>query len=154
MAAIRIKTTPKKLLDRIMSLENRYYMLHHYMGLVEYKKQDDLVKMLKDKPWQDYLDSLGQGLALSLMTLREQFSNESEVRLLYSYEPNQHDNSWVKENVFIVDNTCVLPFEWTGIIDEILLGPLVTCDDEQRLTNLFQQRGIDCAILSSEFRQI
>jgi hypothetical protein len=134
--SVRIRTTVGKLLAGIMSPHDRFYMLHHYIGRVQYRSLNDIQTWLANSHFADFLDSQGFGLALSAMTLRSKYSSEKEVRLLYSYAP-QDDNPWVARNVSATAKTCAIPFDWKGVIDEVVLAPHLPSADVKRIKEFF-----------------
>lgn len=151
--SIRVKTTPRKLMDHAMNINDKYFMLHHNLGLVQYLDEKDISGWIVNSHYSSHLDSLGQGIALSTMVLSDIHSSEQEVRLIYSYSP-QEDNPWVKDNVAIKEEgkLCAMPFNWGAIIDEILLGPMLSINNEDAIRTLLNDRGISCNISSSQFR--
>lgn len=149
--SIRVKTTARKLLDKLMNTNDRYFMLHHHIGKVQYEKEQDILDWLNNSDYTTHLDSIGQRLSLSLMLLRTIFSSEQEIRLLYSYKP-QEDNPWVEKEIIKNDKTCTLPFEWDGAIDQILLGETMGSSDENELINTLKNSNLNCNIESSKFR--
>jgi hypothetical protein len=150
--SIRVKTTPRKLLEHLMHIEDEYFMLHHYIGKVEYHAQQKIKEWRANSHYTSHLDTLGQGAALSLMALSTKFSDEKEVRLLYSYLP-QHDTQWVNSNVKIIGNNCQHPFNWKCIIDEVVIGPHVPSGGRQDMSTFLSSFNIVCIIKNSMFRQ-
>ena len=120
--AVRIQTTAGKLLNGVMSLENRFYMLSHFIGKVWYHPPADIIRWVNNSHYTDFLDSLGQGAVLSLMALRDNFAPEEEARLVY-WRQDQADNDWVAKNVAVDGNLCRVPFDWANLIDEVVIGP-------------------------------
>jgi hypothetical protein len=150
--SIRIKTTPRKLLEHLMRIEDEYFMLHHYIGKVEYRTQQEIIDWRDNSDYTAHLDTLGQGAALSLMALRTQFSDEKEVRLLYSYSP-QPDTQWVNSNVKIIGNICQHPFNWKNTIDEVVIGPHVPSGGMQHVNTFLSNFNIACITKNSLFRR-
>lgn len=149
--AVRITTTPRILMDRIMNVQNTYYMLHHYIGAVRYQSESEIREWLTNTHYSDFLDTLGQGLALSAMTLSTKYTDEKEVRLLYSHHP-QPDAPWVNDNVVLKGNVCEIPFDWKGAISEVIIGPYMPIDGEIEMRRLLNMKGIGCDIRYSQFR--
>lgn len=77
--AVRIKSTPRKLLSSLMNTNDVFFSLHHYIGKVLYEEVTDLCNFFSDPDWQKHLDSQGQGAALSLMRLQEDLSVHSAL---------------------------------------------------------------------------
>lgn len=147
--AVRIKSTPRKLLNALMSLDDRFFMLHHYIGKVNYYDVDDLVQYFKQTHYSDHLDSLGQGAVLSLMALRNCFESEQEVRLLCSYDPSSSD--WVAKNLTKPQHPplCRVPINWSQILDEVVLAPGLDESTLNNVSNLLINKSINCLVKSS-----
>lgn len=147
--SVCIQSTPRKILIAAMSRENPFYMLHHHIGKVEYTDADTIRESFRGQDFEKHLDSLGQGAVLSLMQLRSAVSVEREVRLVYSYMPNEN---WVQQHVKLVSDFCKIPFAWDNVIDEIVVGPLVVNGGEAILKSKLQQLNINRPIISSTHR--
>lgn len=149
--SVRIKTTPRRLLERVMHIEDTYFMLHHYIGGVQYLSGKNIKKWRRNTPVVEHLDSLGQGIVLSLMALRTKFSDEEEIRLVYTHIPNDA-MPWISTNVQFVGDLCKHPFSWKEIIDEIIVGPNVPDGGEKEIREFMSAHGIVCHIKNSIFR--
>jgi hypothetical protein len=145
--AVRIKSTPRKLMSRLMNNEDQFFMLHHYIGKVEYHSQDEIINYFSKTHYSHHLDSLGQGAALSLMALRNQFSSEQEIRLLYSYDPNSND--WVRDNILQNGYLCPVPFNWHEAVDEITFSPTTTECEKLKLNTILKQHSVNCTVQNS-----
>jgi len=147
--SVRIKSTPRKLMAAAMNLKDPFYMLHHYIGKVEYKEADAISESFGRQDFEQHLDSLGQGVVLSLMQLRTAVSVEREVRLVYSY---MRDDNWVQQNVELSGDFCKIPFVWDGVIDEVVVGPLVADGGKARIKATMRGLNINCSIVGSIHR--
>lgn len=127
-SAVRVKTTPRKLLSKSINVNDIFFNLSHFIGKVKYLPDKEFEDSFENTPYYEYLDSLGHGLANSFFVLGESFKHEKEVRLLYAYHPK--DNEWAINNVNIVDDLCSIPFDWSGVIDEVVLCPNGLGDSE------------------------
>lgn len=119
--AIRLKTTPRKLLSSAINPNDKFYSLSHFLGAVDYMQDDEFEELFTSTPYENHLDSLGIGLAKSFFVLGESYAHEQEVRLLYAHHPN--DNDWVQANVKINDGICAIPFDWHSVVEDIVLCP-------------------------------
>lgn len=146
--AVRVKTTVHKLLDRIMNLQNIYFMIDYHIGKVEYCNEKEILDWISNSSYLDFIDSLGQSTAISLMTLCDDLTDEKEIRLVYSYGP-QEDNKWVKENVIIADGLCRHPFSWENVVDEIIFGPSTTQKEYIDSNDILNTLNIRCPINKS-----
>ena len=126
LPAIRIRSTPRKLLSTVMNEDNPFFMLHHFIGKVSYSSKGEIDEWIGNPDVSVHLDSLGQSLALSVMKLRSHLVDEKEVRLVYSHSPAGND--WVQKEVEIEGDLCRLPFNWVGIVDGFSVGPQVADD--------------------------
>lgn len=146
--SVRIKSTPRKILNAAMNTTNPYFMNHHHMGKVMYTDAGQIIASF-GKNFEAHLDSLGQGGVLSLLNLRKSLATEREVRLIYSHMPHE---SWVCKNVVLCGNYCKTPFDWKSVVDEVVVGPLVADGGEAVLRRKLLALSIDCPIFSSSFR--
>jgi hypothetical protein len=146
--AVRVQTTVGKLLAAVMSPDNRSYMLSHFLGRVSYHPVAKIARWVQNSHYTDFLDSLGQLAVLSLMALREDFAPEEEARLVYWHHPST-DNPWVENNVRVEGEYCRVPFDWSGVIDEVVVGPDVGFFRRACIWKFFRRRKIRCPIRKS-----
>ncbi len=142
--AVRVKTTVGKLMDKIMHLPDRYYMLNYHIGKVEYHDPQEIKEWIKKSHYTEFLDSLGQSTALALMAIRNVFSSEEEIRLVYSHKL-QEDNQWVEHNIKIENDLCRHLFIWDGVIDDILFDPDTTQQEFYRYIRDFKDSNVNCS---------
>ena len=149
-AAVRIKTTPRNLLQSVINLNDNCYTFSHFLGAICYMPDHEFEELFTNTHYQEYLDSLGHGLAKSFFILGESYKHEQEVRLLYVHHPS--DNDWVKKNVEIKGDICAIPFDWQGIIDEIVICPDGISDSKlNTLNNTLQKANIVTDVCASKF---
>lgn len=146
--SVRVQSTPRKLLDAAMSRDNKFYMLQHFIGKMQYATNVEIEAYFSDPNWEKHLDSLGQGIAASFLRLNNNLSSEDEVRLLYDHT----DEAWPKINVRIVDRFAKVPFDWLAAVDGVVVGPFVSDEDEAIVRSELQGFGINCAVSSSPTR--
>jgi hypothetical protein len=151
LPAVRMQTTPRKLLSAVMNVNNPYFMLHHFIGKINYCSSQEIDDYVNKPDITDYLDSLGQELAFSVMNLRNHNSHEQEVRLVYSHSPDGND--WAKSNAQIHEGLCRLPFKWDGVLSSIIVGPNVEDGGESDLISTLTALGYDIPVWSSSFRR-
>lgn len=147
--AVRIKSTPRKLLNALMSLDDKFFMLHHYIGKVDYLDLADLVKYFKNTHYEYHLDSLGQGAVLSLMALQNCFSSEKEIRLLCDYDPTSC--IWVRDNIIKPNGLllCKVPVSWSQILDEVVLNPGSSEVNLKRVSDFLNENHLICPVSNS-----
>lgn len=142
---LRVQSTPRKLLDAAMCRRNRYYMLRHFIGRMQYADATEIEAYFSDPNWEKHLDGLGQGLAASFLCLSEDLEDEDEVRLLYSHSADL----WSRRHVRIHTTFASVPFDWQLAIDGVVVGPLVPNGGEASMRTELTQRGIRCPVTSS-----
>ncbi|RJL50491.1 hypothetical protein [Pectobacterium carotovorum] len=141
LPAIRIQSTPRRLLTSLMNVDDKFFSLHHYIGKVKYEEIDDLCNYFSDPFWEKHLDSQGQGAALALMRLQADLSFEQEVRLIYQYNPK--DNQWVTDNVRQYENLCEVPINWSSAIENIIYSKNTNSNE---LKDLLSDKNITCPV--------
>ena len=142
--AVRVESTPRLLLDHLMCVQDQWFMLRHFVGLVLYEDKTTIDAWISDPDYSKHLDSLGHTLAQSLMLLPRDFKSEEEVRLLFTLLRNS-PTKWLKNNVKCKDTTCQIPFEWCGAIKSIVFGPMINRDQEESFNRLLTKEGIQPA---------
>lgn len=147
--SVRVQSTPRKLLTAAMHSNNPYYSLHHAIGKVEYLSRAALDAYSQDPNFENHLDSLGQGIALSLMRLHTEMEPEDEVRLLCNYMDSE---PWVANNMRLTGEFLRVPFDWNGTVDSVLVGPRVETGGLHRIVHRLQRFGIACPVASSATR--
>jgi hypothetical protein len=151
LPAVRIQSTPRKLLSEVMNVSNPYFMLHHFVGKIQYSSQTEIESYISKPDVWEYLDSLGHELAFSVMYLRNCVASEQEVRLVYSHSPDGND--WVEKNVKLGDGLCRIPFRWDSIVGGITVGPNVKDGGEAALISALRALGHNFPVWSSSFRR-
>jgi len=82
---IRLRTTPRKLLNSLRSQVKSFPELRCFIGKVQYKTKKNLETCFSEI---NITNSNGSGIAETLLYKRKQFSHEKEVRLIYSGDDN------------------------------------------------------------------
>ena len=139
---IRIKSTVGKIMHEMLNLDNPFCMFHFYAGLVDYFEQKDIDNWLSECHYTDFLDSLGQLSVSSLMALRNRFSDEKEIRFVFRLIPANTKNPFIKNHVIIRDNLCKHPINWTSVIDEIVLDPLIKDEEFEKTVRKLRAHGL------------
>lgn len=146
--SVRVQSTPRKLLDAAMSRDNKFYMLQHVIGKMQYATDAEIKAHFSDMNWEKHLDSLGQGIAASFLRLDENLANEDEVRLLYDHS----NEAWTGTNVRVVDRFAKAPFDWFTAVDGVVVGPFVSDRGEAIIRSELQGFAINCPVSSSPTR--
>ena len=136
-------------MNEITNLENPFFMLQYRIGKVSYHDEQEIEQWINDAHYSDFLDSLGQYSALSLMALRTNHSDEKEARLLYTHMPDDLDNIFIRDKVLFEGSVCKHPFLWNAVIDEIVLDPRLSEKDYWYYKSQLRELGITCNIRES-----
>ncbi|EBD5844621.1 hypothetical protein [Citrobacter cronae] len=148
--AVRLETTPRKLLEALMNINDKYFMLHHFIGKVMYEAESDVLRYFLDPDYDKHLDPLGQGSALALMLLRNNVSHENEVRLIYEYKEDQVNNPWVKSNVTCFPQKCChVPVDWSAVLKSISVSKSSTTTDLQQVKSALASANIHLSVSQS-----
>ena len=145
---VRVKVNLGALMDKLNDTRDPYFMLHYFAGKVSYHDESAIEYWKNNSHYSEFLDSLGQLSALSLTALRNDFSGEKEIRILYSYMPN--DNEFVKNNITVTDNWCKHPFDWKDVVEEVLVDYKMLDSDILELKTALNNSGIVCDISHSK----
>lgn len=141
--AVRLSSTPRLLLERLMHEADPFFMLRHTVGRVTYESSVEIAEWIANADWIELLDSQGQNLATSAMILQDCFESEDEVRLLYSLLKND-SSDWVRNYVHVTDRFCLLPFAWKGAINGAVLGPGVSGTEAAWFSDALARCGMQC----------
>lgn len=148
---VRVKVSLSELLDEINNVKDEFFMLHYFVGKVSYHDRSEIDDWVSNSHYSQFLDSLGQLSALSLTVLRDDFEDEKEIRLLYSYMPN--DNDFVKSQITInglaPNKVCKQPFKWDRVVKEVLIDSRMNNSEFKLYKNTLKQSGLTCAIKRS-----
>ncbi|MYM92662.1 hypothetical protein [Duganella vulcania] len=149
---VRIESTVGRVLAALMHPNDPYFGLHLYAGLVEYRRDTELAKWVSTVKLDGLLDSEGRSLALALSVVRDDFQQESEVRIIYSHH---EEDSWVQANVTLaphLDNDkgfARIPCSWSGLIDSITVRSNMPATAKARLTSTLASAGLSVPIVDS-----
>lgn len=148
---VRVKVSLSQLLNEINNVKDNFFMLHYFVGKVAYHDASEIDDWVNNSHYTQFIDSLGQLSALSLTKLRDDFEDEKEIRLLYSYMPN--DNDFVKNMVTICgtapNEICKHPFKWNGVVKEVLIDSKMSDQEFELYKTTLNNSGITCNIKRS-----
>lgn len=148
---IRLKSTVGKVMEEMLNLANPYCELSFHAGTVDYYEREEIDAWLSNSHYTDFLDSLGQLSVTSLMALRNDHTDEKEVRFVFSHRPNT-DNHFIDSNVTIGDELCKHPINWQSVIDEIVLDPRISDEQFEETEQQLRKYGFACEIKHSTCR--
>ncbi len=132
----KVRTTIRKLLVALQSQSGRFAKTHCFIGEVEYLSQQDLVTKLKRV---DVLNSIGSGVAESLIYKRVEFKHEKEVRLLYTGDSGDMHQ-------FSID-----PYD---LFDEVVFDPRINKHLFESYRDSLKSKGYKKSIRQSVMYQI
>ena len=145
---VRVRVSLLKLMDKITNLEDDFFMLHYFVGKVSYHDVSELDDWVTNSHYTNFLDSQGHLSSFSLTKLRNDFDDEKEVRILYSYMPN--DNDFVRNRIVLFgafpNIICKHPFEWREVVQEVLLDSRMSDKEFEDYKDGLINSGISCKI--------
>ncbi|MNG87284.1 hypothetical protein D3C81_87330 [compost metagenome] len=144
---VRIKVSLQKFMNRLMDTRDNHFMLHYFAVKVIYEDDQILDNLIASNDYTAFLDSLGQKGALLASTLSDSLEHEREIRIIYSYMP---ENQFVANRVKIKNSLCKLPFNWSDLIEEILMPDYLPIETYTTLESKFRGLGICCTIDSGK----
>ena len=145
---VKVRTTPRRLLSAMFYssnnlVESSHNIITYFIGKVEYLDSEDIENFTITNPEQ-LIDQRGLQQVLFLLQKRLPYQQEQEVRLIMQVDSgfcSRHQGNVIGR---VIDN-------WYDLIDEIVLDPWVTQEQETEvksyLSQLAQQHGripIDC----------
>lgn len=152
---IRVQATINNIMDTIMSIEDPFYSLNYFFSKVHYESEHYLETFRKNVPFYNLLDSQGIYIAILVSIIANlNYSFEQEVRLLYCYRPEQKNTFMSKVQWFMLEDEygnindfCKLPFDWLGVIEELILDYNMNDNDYNKYINLLINCGVSSHII-------
>jgi hypothetical protein len=136
---IRVSTTVRKLFSSIFNSTNPQAGLKYFIGLVKYKKQQEIISFLKNITFMDIsMGGQNDNFAELLCIKRTEFSHESEVRLLVNDEGNNGVNGCYK-----------VPFSANKVLEEVCIDPRATPAEFNKIQNKVTGLGVTLPIIQS-----
>lgn len=86
---VKVRTTPRKLFEALVSAMPDLHELQCFIGNVQYRPKGKLLEELQNL---DLFNTNGSGIAESLLYKRGEFAHEKEVRLIYSSQEDKGDD--------------------------------------------------------------
>lgn len=149
-SAVRVKTTLRKLLNRLVDIGCSGYSVRFFAGAVDYCDPSEIegFRHRISNDCYSVLDSLGHGLANSVMLLSTNHKHEEEVRVLYSH---MSGSPWIDRHVQVKSDNCSLPFHWVDFLDEVLYPARFSKEQVEELVLLFMTKNSNCEIGPSKY---
>lgn len=142
-----MKVNLHKFMDRFMDVRDDYFMFHCYSVKVVYKDYEIIDELIRDNDYSKHLDQLGQNGAILAAALSDCLADEKEIRMIYSYMP---ENEFVASMVKVHNGICRVPFDWSSLLEEILVSPTVSDEILKELDAKFRDLGVACDIRRSQ----
>jgi hypothetical protein len=141
--SIKVKSTVSKLMNCLYDIKNPFHTLSYFIGKVEYVKDDEIANLFNNIT--PLLQSTnGLDIIKTLLTKREAFKYENEVRLLFKIPQNDETdfsevtNMWSKNHKIYAINV-----EPNNIIDEVIFHPRMSKDLYCSLKQVIKELGFD-----------
>lgn len=119
---VRIESTVGQLLAALMHPSDRFFPLHFYAGLVEYRSVAALAGWVNTVVLDDLLDTAGLNISMALSVVRNDFVGENEVRIIYGHDA---EDAWVRANVTLATHPnnpqglAQVPCVWDRVLSAI-----------------------------------
>jgi len=142
---IRVSTTVRKLFSSIFNSSDTKAGLKYFIGLVEYKKKQEIISFLNNTTFMDIsMGGQNDNFAELLCIKRTEFSHESEVRLLINdVEDNIGVNGFYK-----------IPFSAKKVLDEVCIDPRATPTEFDTIKNKVIGLGVTLPIVQSDLYKL
>lgn len=140
--AVKVKTTARKLFESFYDFANPFHMLSFFIGRINYVNSNQLNTVLQNA--YGYLtDTTNISQMLTLLTKRQEFSYEDELRLLYCIETNGN----------AAPNVYQYPIDPNVLFDEVILDPWTNNIEMAAEENDMRQAGFINPIQRSDLYQ-
>lgn len=100
--AVRLRSTPRRLLERLMDAHDEFMDLRHFVGAVRYEDPSAVQEWLESvsRDYTSLMDTRGSRVAQSLMLLRSRLQDEKELTNVLSYigrswNPSRPTGDWL-----------------------------------------------------------
>ncbi len=141
--AVKVKTTARKLFESFYDFANPFHMLSFFIGRIDYVTSNQLNTVLQNA--YGYLtDTTNISQMLTLLTKRQEFSYEDELRLLYSIEANGNP----------APNVYQYTIDPNVLFDEIVLDPWTSDAEMLAEENDMRRAGFNNPIRRSDLYQL
>lgn len=141
MRAVKVKTTARRLFEGFYDFANQYHVFSYFIGRINYVNSNQLNAVLQQS--YGYLtDTTNISQMLTLLTKRQEFSYEEELRLLYCKEANG-----------ITPNIYQYTIDPNALFDEVVLDPWTNDADMLAEENDMRQAGYNNPIRRSDLYQ-
>jgi hypothetical protein len=141
---IRVTTTIRKLFNQIWDADDKFNTLNYFIGGVTYKSRSEIEELMNNTSFSDIaFGGQNNGFAKLLCLKRNEFSHESEVRILVN-DNNKHGKNGCYE----------IEIEYQNIFEEICLDPRLEDREFQNLKNEIQKFSGAIPVTQSELYKV
>jgi hypothetical protein len=121
---VRVATTVRQLSEYLWDEGDRFSKQKYFIGSVHYELKNEIEEFLAKTSFREItLGGQNDGIAKTLLTKREEFSHEQEVRILAcNVDPNDFQHTRT-----VSESTYQIPIEPLKLINEITIDP--RCSD-------------------------
>ncbi|SPY99997.1 Uncharacterised protein [Pseudomonas luteola] len=145
---VRIKVCLRKFMHRLMSTEDPFFMLNYFAAKINYVDFETIENLGSDNDYSKFLDTLGLNALPLVTTLTDHLEDEEEIRIIYSHSPS--NNEFTARKVIIRDRLCKIPFDWTGVIEEVLIASHLSDSEYSNIEEKLRCLGINAIIKRSK----
>lgn len=140
--AVKVKTTARKLFESFYDFTNPFHTISFFIGRIEYVNVNQLNAFFQ-RAYSNLTDVTNISQMMTLLTKRQEFSYEDELRLLYCIEANGNP----------APNTFQYGIDPNALFDEVVLDPWTSDADMQTEENAMRQAGFNNPIRRSDLYQ-
>lgn len=147
---VRIESTVGQLLAALMHPGDPGFSVHLYAGLVQYRTPAELEAWPGTIKMNDLTDTEGRNISMALSVVRDDFCDESEVRIIYNHHGQE---PWEKANVSLAAHPgnpkgyASIPCNWrSGLLNALTLRSDIPAAARALLTNTLAGAGLTVPI--------
>ena len=140
--AVKVKTTARKLFESFYDFTNPFHTISFFIGRIEYVNVNQLNAFFQ-RAYSNLTDVTNISQMMTLLTKRQEFSYEDELRLLYCIGANGNP----------APNTFQYGIDPNALFDEVVLDPWTSDADMQTEENAMRQAGFNNPIRRSDLYQ-
>jgi hypothetical protein len=124
---VRVTCKATSLFERLYDAADSFASLYYHMAIISYLSLESISNYINNTLFKSFLDSQGLGLLRTVTTIRNDFIDEDEVRLVYVRSPRDNYSHPLRHRVFGKNQElCAHLFDWREIITDYTLCPTNT----------------------------
>ena len=137
--AIKVKSTPRKIMSALYDLGLKSHASSFYCGRVEYIPQLNLLNFIKEHPHYFISPGDNANLIRSALFKRESYSYEEEIRFIYYDIENR-----------VAGNDYRFSIDINSVFDEIAVDPFITDSQFRRIERMIRNKGYTGNVYQSD----